>query len=90
LDIGLHQDYQPLNLPHRPKPKALGPQDRRERERAFLGCYYLSSMHVPIVIHPFLHANTIQDRGWTPETKFTQAYTVHDRLGTEPKERTRV
>lgn len=44
LDIGLHRDYQPLNFPHRPKPKAPSPHDQRERERAFLGCYYLSSM----------------------------------------------
>lgn len=44
LDIGLHRDYQPLNFPHRPKPTPITPQERRERERAFLGCYYLSSM----------------------------------------------
>ncbi|KAL5117032.1 hypothetical protein ACEQ8H_005119 [Pleosporales sp. CAS-2024a] len=43
LDIGLHRDYQPLHFPHRPKPRPLDPRDQRERERAFLGCYYLSS-----------------------------------------------
>jgi hypothetical protein len=46
LDIGLHRDYQPLNFPHRPRPAPPSPQDQRERERAFLGCYYLSSMYV--------------------------------------------
>jgi hypothetical protein len=46
LDIGLHRDYQPLHFPHRPKPELPSPGDQRERERAFLGCYYLSSMHV--------------------------------------------
>jgi hypothetical protein len=47
LDIGLHQDYQPLQFPHRPKPTSPSPQNHRERERAFLGCYYLSSMYAP-------------------------------------------
>jgi hypothetical protein len=47
LDIGLHRDYQPLHFPHRPKPAPPSPEDQRERERAFLGCYYLSSMQVP-------------------------------------------
>jgi len=50
LDIGLHQDYQPLNFPHRPKPPPPSPKDLRERQRAFLGCYYLSSMHVTLRI----------------------------------------
>jgi hypothetical protein len=45
LDIGLHQDYQPLHFPHRPKPPSPSPRDQRERQRAFLGCYYLSSMY---------------------------------------------
>lgn len=44
LDIGLHKDYQPLNFPHRPPPPTPSPEDRRERHRAFLGCYYLASM----------------------------------------------
>lgn len=46
LDIGLHQDYQPLNFPMRPKPLPPSAQDQRERQRAFLGCYYLASMYV--------------------------------------------
>lgn len=49
LDIGLHQDYQPLNFPLRPKPPLPSPEDQRERQRAFLGCYYLSSMYVPTI-----------------------------------------
>jgi hypothetical protein len=44
LDIGLHQDYQPLHLNRRTKPAPPSPHYQRERERAFLGCYYLSSM----------------------------------------------
>jgi hypothetical protein len=45
LDIGLHQDYQPLNFPVRRKPPPPEPGDLRERQRAFLGCYYLASMY---------------------------------------------
>lgn len=44
LDIGLHQEYQPINFPHRPPPPPPASQDLRERQRAFLGCYYLASM----------------------------------------------
>jgi hypothetical protein len=46
LDIGLHRDYQPLHFPNQPKAAPPNPKDQRERERAFLGCYYLSSMCV--------------------------------------------
>jgi hypothetical protein len=55
LDIGLHRDYQPLHFPHRPKPTPPSPEDQRERERAFLGCYYLSSMPVPNITHSLTH-----------------------------------
>ncbi|KAI2486181.1 Fungal-trans domain containing protein [Pyrenophora tritici-repentis] len=45
LDIGLHQDYQPLGFstPRRPPPPPSA-KVLRERYRAFLGCYYLASM----------------------------------------------
>jgi hypothetical protein len=46
LDIGLHQDFQPIGfpMPQRPKAPPPPPGELRERHRAFLGCYYLSSM----------------------------------------------
>ncbi|EFQ94432.1 hypothetical protein PTT_07908 [Pyrenophora teres f. teres 0-1] len=45
LDIGLHQDHQPLGFPtpRRPSPPPSA-KLLRERYRAFLGCYYLASM----------------------------------------------
>jgi hypothetical protein len=48
LDIGLHQDFQPWGFsgPHRPKAPLPPAEELRERHRAFLGCYYLSSMFV--------------------------------------------
>jgi hypothetical protein len=45
LDIGLHQDHQPLNFPQRAKVQPTGADDLLERQRAFLGCYYLASMY---------------------------------------------
>lgn len=77
LDIGLHRDFQPMFFPFRPKPKAPSPQDQRERERAFLGCYYLSSTHVFASVR-YCRANTTQDWCRAPETKPTQARSVHD------------
>lgn len=64
LDIGLHRDYQPLNFPHRPKPTPPTPSERRERERAFLGCYYLSSMYAHSIVVQFSLTNlagSVQD-----------------------------
>jgi hypothetical protein len=60
LDIGLHKDYQPLNFPHRPKPTPPSPQERRERERAFLGCYYLSSTYVHVSHLDPLYTNKVR------------------------------
>jgi hypothetical protein len=52
LDIGLHQDYQPLNFPARRKPPPPGPEELRERQRTFLGSYYLASMYtIPTFSH---------------------------------------
>jgi hypothetical protein len=45
LDIGLHQDYQPLSFPQRAKVAPTSADDLPERQRAFLGCYYLASMY---------------------------------------------
>ncbi|EUC38023.1 hypothetical protein COCCADRAFT_32906 [Bipolaris zeicola 26-R-13] len=46
LDIGLHQDYQPIDFtpPLRGRPSPPSRKDLRERQRTFLGCYYISSM----------------------------------------------
>lgn len=46
LDIGLHQDYQPIdfNPPLRGRPPPPSGKEVRERQRSFLGCYYVSSM----------------------------------------------
>ncbi|EUC49616.1 hypothetical protein COCMIDRAFT_33041 [Bipolaris oryzae ATCC 44560] len=46
LDIGLHQDYQPIDFtpPIRGMPPPPSGKELRERQRAFLGCYYISSM----------------------------------------------
>lgn len=46
LDIGLHQDYQPVDIssPRRQKPAPPSRKEARESQRALLGCYYVSSM----------------------------------------------
>ena len=50
LDIGLHQDYQPVDIsnPQRQKPAPPSRKEERERYRAFLGCYYVSAMYVSV------------------------------------------
>ncbi|ORY18170.1 hypothetical protein BCR34DRAFT_554339 [Clohesyomyces aquaticus] len=46
LDIGIHQrsTHISFDFPGRPKPPAQSPAFDRERQRTFLGCYYLSSV----------------------------------------------
>lgn len=46
LDIGLHQKSirSPVEVPGRPKPPPPAAEEQRERQRTFLGCYYLASM----------------------------------------------
>jgi hypothetical protein len=78
LDIGLHRDYQPLHFPNQPKPPPPSPQDQRERERAFLGCYYLSSMCVDIYFLRLFKLNILQDWSWFAEAKFAQTHILYD------------
>ena len=46
LDMGLHQRRKrsPIDIPNWPSPPTIAPEEQRERQRTFLGCYYLSSM----------------------------------------------
>jgi hypothetical protein len=46
LEMGLHQrnKHSVIDVPGRPPPPPLSLEDLRERQRTFLGCYYLSSM----------------------------------------------
>ncbi|KAF2823162.1 hypothetical protein CC86DRAFT_329762 [Ophiobolus disseminans] len=74
LDIGLHQDYQPLNFPHRPKPPPPSPKDQRERQRAFLGCYYLSSMIGAGLQKPNLLKHTSHMTDWAQDLKQEREY----------------
>jgi hypothetical protein len=74
LDIGLHQDYQPLNFPHRPKPPLPSPQDQRERQRAFLGCYYLSSMIGAGLQKPNLLKHTSHMAEWARNLRQEREY----------------
>ncbi|CAO2653997.1 Nn.00g107300.m01.CDS01 [Neocucurbitaria sp. VM-36] len=69
LDIGLHQDYQPLNFPQRPKAPAPPPQEQRERQRAFLGCYYLASMIAAGLQKPNLLRHTPHMTEWAQTLK---------------------
>ncbi|KAL5376820.1 hypothetical protein DPSP01_010231 [Paraphaeosphaeria sporulosa] len=45
LDLGLHQSSIPpvIDFPGRPSPSPLSTTEQLERQRTFLGCYYLSS-----------------------------------------------
>jgi hypothetical protein len=49
LDMGLHQRSKRslMDLPGRPPPPPLSSGEQQERQRTFLGCYYLSSTQVP-------------------------------------------
>ncbi|KAH7378333.1 hypothetical protein BKA66DRAFT_421360 [Pyrenochaeta sp. MPI-SDFR-AT-0127] len=69
LDIGLHQDYQPLSFPHRPKPPPVSAQAHRERQRAFLGCYYLASMIAAGLQKPNLLRHSSDMTEWAQNLK---------------------
>ncbi|KAF1941635.1 hypothetical protein EJ02DRAFT_512302 [Clathrospora elynae] len=81
LDIGLHQDYQPLNLPHRPKPPPLSPEEQREPHRAFLGCCYLSSMVAAGLQKPNLLKHTSYMAEWAQKLKQYREYESDETLG---------
>ncbi|KAF1838223.1 hypothetical protein BDW02DRAFT_565259 [Decorospora gaudefroyi] len=76
LDIGLHQDYQPLNLPmpQRHKPPPPHPQEVRERQRAFLGCYYLASMIAAGLQKPNLLKHTSCMAEWAQSINRAREY----------------
>jgi hypothetical protein len=53
LDMGLHQRSKrsPIDFPGRPPAPPTSPEGQRERQRTFLGCYYLSSVSVLPTTH---------------------------------------
>ncbi|KAH8727739.1 major facilitator superfamily domain-containing protein [Phaeosphaeriaceae sp. PMI808] len=74
LDIGLHQDYQPLLTPNRPRPPPLTVQELHGRQRAFLGCYYLSSMIAAGLQKPNLLKHTSCMTEWAQSLKQAREY----------------
>jgi hypothetical protein len=46
LDMGLHQRMKrsPIEMPGVSRPQQPSPKEQRERQRTYLGCYFLSSM----------------------------------------------
>jgi hypothetical protein len=74
LDIGLHQDYQPLNFPQGPKLPPPSSEEQRERYRAFLGCYYLASMIAAGLQKPNLLKHTSYMTEWAQILNRDQEY----------------
>lgn len=81
LDIGLHQDYQPLNIANRPPPPPPPPEEQRERHRAFLGCYYLASMVAAGLQKPNLLKHTPQMTEWAQSLKQDREYESDETIG---------
>ncbi|KAH9861823.1 hypothetical protein J1614_011576 [Plenodomus biglobosus] len=81
LDIGLHQDYQPLNIANRPPPPPPPIQEQRERHRAFLGCYYLASMVAAGLQKPNLLKHTPQMTEWAQNLKQDREYESDETIG---------
>ncbi|CAN9451550.1 unnamed protein product [Alternaria alternata] len=82
LDIGLHQDFQPIGfpMPQRPKAPPPPPGELRERHRAFLGCYYLSSMVATGLQKPnLLKHNSIMSE-WAQSLKQNREYETDETI----------
>ncbi|KAF9696654.1 hypothetical protein EKO04_005673 [Ascochyta lentis] len=69
LDIGLHCDFQPISFVNRRKPQQANPQEKRERQRAFLGCYYLASMVSAALQKPNLLKYSSEMTEWAQDLK---------------------
>ncbi|KAL1794338.1 hypothetical protein ACET3X_007759 [Alternaria dauci] len=82
LDIGLHQDFQPISssMPQRPKAPPPPPGELRERHRAFLGCYYLSSMVAAGLQKPNLLKHTPVMTEWAQGLKRNREYETDEAI----------
>ncbi|KAF2853711.1 hypothetical protein T440DRAFT_465479 [Plenodomus tracheiphilus IPT5] len=81
LDIGLHQDYQPLSIVNQPPPPPPPAEEQRERHRAFLGCYYLASMVSAGLQKPNLLKHTTQMTEWAQNLKQDREYESDETIG---------
>ncbi|KAF3010692.1 hypothetical protein E8E13_005864 [Curvularia kusanoi] len=81
IDIGLHRDFQPLFFPHTQKMQDLDSKAKRERKRAFLGCYYLSSMVAAALQKPNLLKHNPEMTGWAQELKEYREFATDEVLG---------
>ncbi|KAL1656065.1 hypothetical protein SLS61_001135 [Didymella pomorum] len=81
LDIGLHRDFQPVFFPHAKKPIEIDPKEKRERYRAFLGCYYLASMVSAALQKPNLLKHNSDMAGWAQDLKSYGEFATDEVLG---------
>ncbi|KAI4945156.1 hypothetical protein J4E91_008133 [Alternaria rosae] len=85
LDIGLHQDFQGLGFgfpmmlkrPKAPPPPAV---ELRERRRAFLGCYYLSSMVAAGLQKPNMLKHSLIMTEWAQSLKQDREYETDETI----------
>ncbi|KAH6643721.1 hypothetical protein C7974DRAFT_4040 [Boeremia exigua] len=81
LDIGLHRDTRSLLFVRLKKPDQVQPQMKRERQRTFLGCYYLASMLSASMQKPNLLKHNSDMTEWAQELKDYREYPTDEVLG---------
>ncbi|KAF1361651.1 hypothetical protein EJ07DRAFT_153879 [Lizonia empirigonia] len=81
LDIGLHRQSRPMFFTNQQKPQEVEPQEKRARQRAFLGCYYLASMVSAALQKPNLLKHNPDMVEWAQELKRDQEFDTDAILG---------
>ncbi|KAJ4992174.1 hypothetical protein SVAN01_02193 [Stagonosporopsis vannaccii] len=81
LDIGLHRDFQPMFFAQTKKSQTVDPREKRERQRTFLGCYYLASMVSSALQKPNLLKHNSDMTEWAQELKSCGEFATDEVLG---------